>query len=121
MDWSSKSAIIAEDEDANFLLLAEYLEATGITIYRATNGFELLALLKTIVPEIILMDIKMPFMDGYEATLAIRKHFPDLPIIAQTAHAMAADILKIKEVGCSDYVIKPFSENQLLEMIEKYL
>jgi len=69
----------------------------------------------------VLMDIKMPIMDGNEATRQIKKIKPQLPIIAQTAHAMSGDKEKIIMVGCDDYIAKPIQEDLLFEIINKYI
>lgn len=118
MDWRNKSVIIAEDEDTNYLLLVEYLEPTGIEIIRATNGCEVLEICNRTLPDLILMDIKMPIMTGFEATIKIRENFGDVPIIAQTAYAMVGDKDKILAAGCNDYISKPIVEEILLEKIK---
>jgi len=70
--------------------------------------------------DLVLMDVKMPVMDGYEATKAIRKFNKDVVIIAQTAYALSGDKEKTKNVGCNDYISKPINENKLFEIINKY-
>jgi CheY-like chemotaxis protein len=120
-DWKSKSVIIAEDDYANFLLLMEYLDSTGIKIIRARTGREVLEICAKAYPDIILMDIQMPQMSGYEATIKIRETNKTVPIIAQTAHAMAGDKEKILAAGCNDYLAKPITEADLLGKIQKYL
>jgi len=121
IDWKGKSVIIAEDEYANFLLLKEYIEFTGITIIRARNGTEVLEICRKAYPDIILMDIMMPIMDGYQAVLTIRQENKDIPIIAQTAHAMLGDKEIILEAGCNDYLAKPIAEEVLISTMQKYL
>jgi len=71
--------------------------------------------------DIILMDIQMPVIDGYEATSRIREKFPDLPIIAQTAYALPHDNLKCFEVGCNDYISKPINAHLLKKKIDELL
>jgi hypothetical protein len=90
-------------------------------LIRASNGIEAVELCQK-HPEInlVLMDIKMPFMDGYDATKKIKKYFPDLPVIAQTAYAMNEDKVKAAEAGCDDYITKPIKRGELLAMMEKY-
>jgi two-component system, cell cycle response regulator DivK len=121
MDWSSKAVLIAEDEDTNYLLLVEFLEPTGIKIIRASNGFEVLEACNKNLPDIILMDMKMPLMTGYEAVSKIREFNTRLPIIAQTAYAMIGDKDKILTIGCNDYLSKPIDEDTLIDMMQKYL
>jgi CheY-like chemotaxis protein len=120
MDWSNKTVLIAEDEDANFLLLAEYLESTGIQIIRACNGFEVLEICKSKLPDLILMDMKMPRMTGYEAVKLMRQSNIQTPIIAQTAYTMVGDEEKTLAAGCNDYLGKPISEDSLIQKIKKY-
>ena len=71
--------------------------------------------------DLILMDLQMPEMNGYDATREIRKIYSDLPIIAQTAFAMSDDRAKAIEAGCNDYLAKPIRSKDLLEMVNKYL
>lgn len=118
MDWSRKSVIIAEDEDTNYLLLVEYLEPTGIEIIRANNGYEVLEMFNKNLPDLILMDMKMPLMTGYEATIRIRESNQIVPIIAQTAYAMLGDKDKILAAGCNDYISKPIIEEILINKIK---
>jgi CheY-like chemotaxis protein len=121
MKWDNKSVLIAEDEETNYLLLAEYLEPTGINIRRAQNGLEVLDILNTYTPDIVLLDIKMPFMNGYDVIRVIRKSKKHLPVIAQTAYVMRGDMEKILDAGCNEYLSKPINEMELLRILEKYL
>jgi CheY-like chemotaxis protein len=122
INWKDKSIIIAEDDYANYLLLKEYLDSTGIRISRARTGMEVLELCdKMGYPDMILMDIKMPVMSGYEAVIKIREENKKIPIIAQTAHAMAGDKENILAAGCNEYLAKPITEADLLNTIRKYL
>ncbi len=118
MNWSNKSVLIAEDEDTNYLLLVEYLEPTGIQIVRANNGYEVLEIFNKTALDLILMDMKMPLMTGFEATIKIRESNQEIPIIAQTAYAMIGDKDKILAAGCNDYISKPILEEALLDKIK---
>ena len=113
--------LVAEDEESNFLYLEEILEAYNINIHRAKNGQEALNILKE-HPDIdlILMDIKMPVMNGLEATKAIKKLFPDIPVIAQTAYATPEDKKNAKMAGCDDYLVKPIQRSTLIETMDNY-
>ena len=117
-----KTILIAEDEDSNFMLLEELLSDMGINIIRAVNGLEAVELCKS-NPHInlVLMDIKMPEMDGYEATIQIKKFKPDLYIIAQTAYSTEADKNKAFACGCSDFMSKPLKRELLLSKINEQL
>lgn len=119
---AAKTLLVAEDEDLNFMLIAELLSNSNMNILRAENGLEAVNLLKTNPKiDLILMDIKMPIMNGIEATKEIRKLAPYLPIIAQTAYSTLVDIQRIKEAGCNDILIKPFKHKDLLAKINDFL
>lgn len=113
--------LIAEDEESNFLYISEILEDSNLEIFRAINGQEAIEIYKENKKiSLILMDIKMPVLDGYAATNKIREFDSDVPIIAQTAFAMSDERLKALEAGCTDYIAKPFRKNEVLSMIRKY-
>lgn len=118
---SKKTILIAEDDDISFTLMKRNLKGTAVIIIRATNGRECVEAIKT-NPEIclVLMDIKMPEMDGYEATSLIRRINPHLPIIAQTAYALEGDRELALAAGCVDYLSKPVSKETILRVVEKY-
>jgi CheY-like chemotaxis protein len=114
----SLKILITEDDDTSFLLLTYYLKNSGHEIHRARTGFEAVMLCQDIGDfDLILMDIKMPVMDGYEATMQIRKFDPDVAIIAQTAYAIQGDREKAIEAGCNDFISKPVSKTKLMEII----
>ncbi len=114
--------LIAEDDDISYRYLEEILIKKNIKILRANTGTEVVNLVNS-NPEIglILMDIKMPVMNGFEATKIIKRHRPDLPIIAQTAYAGANDCQRAIEAGCDDYIAKPINKDLLLTKIRKLL
>lgn len=121
-NWSGKNILIAEDVEVNYRYLSTILADTKANVLWAKNGQEVIE--KTFNGsnvDIILMDIQMPLMDGYEATLAIRKYNPTLPIIAQTAYALPHDNIKCFEVGCNDYISKPINANLLKQKIDTLL
>lgn len=117
-----KTVLIAEDEDSNFILLEKFFLDMKINIIRAVNGIEAVAICKS-NPQIdlIMMDIKMPDMDGYEATKCIKEFRPDLSIIAQTTYSTEADKNKAFACGCSDFISKPFNRELLLSKINEQL
>ena len=116
-----KTILIAEDENSNFLLLEEPLKNINIQIIRAYNGVEAIEICKAKHIDLVLMDIKMPLMDGYEATRQIRTFKPYLPIIAQTAYAHDIDKNKALSCGCTDFVSKPLNLEILLSKIKEHL
>lgn len=115
-----KTILIAEDTDSNYLLLNIILRKK-YNLIRAINGQEAIDLYSKEKPDIILMNIKMPIMDGLCATQEIRKTDSVIPIIALTANAFDSDRQKSSDAGCTDYMAKPIIASELLVMIEKYL
>jgi len=121
-DWKNYTVLIAEDEESNFLYLKELLLVTNINLLHASNGQEAIQFCETYPNiDLILMDIKMPVLHGLDATKAIKRIRPDLPIIAQTAFARADDKEDATEAGCSEYIAKPLMPNDLIALLEKYL
>jgi CheY-like chemotaxis protein len=117
-----KTLLIAEDEDYNFMYLFEILSGENIDIIRTSNGAETVKRCRENTKiDLILMDIKMPIMDGYQATKLIKAFRPELPIIAQTAYAQQADSIKAIESGCSDYISKPINRELLIKKINRHL
>lgn len=117
-----KRILVAEDEDSNFALIEEYLTGLNVEIIRASDGEEVIVFAEKYQPiDIILMDIKMPRRDGLEATAVIKKKYPDLPVIAQTAYALDEDRVKILHAGCDGYVSKPLSKDRLMQVLQTYL
>ncbi|MBN1926298.1 MAG: response regulator [Prolixibacteraceae bacterium] len=117
-----KTLLIAEDEEYNFMFIEELLSDESYTLIRANNGIEAIEICKSnSLIDLVLMDIKMPVMNGYEATKQIKKIRPDLPIIAQTAYSTESDKNKALESGCSDFISKPFNKEGLLTKISEQL
>jgi two-component system, cell cycle response regulator DivK len=115
-----KKILIVEDIDLNIELLVQLLE-DEFELSIAKNGKEGLDLVSFESPDLVLMDISLPVMDGYEATRLIREKNSSLPIIGISAHAMQGDAEKAISAGFSDYLTKPIEEDLLLEKIHKYL
>lgn len=113
--------LIAEDDEFSFMYLERILKSDNITIIHAGNGVEAVDIMKS-NPQItmILMDIKMPLMNGLVATQHIRELNPDVPVIAQTAYAFKEDKDEIFESGCNDFITKPIDRNELIRLIFKY-
>lgn len=121
-DWSSKTVLIAEDVDDNFLFLKTFLRKTKINVLWAKDGKEAIEFCqKDDNIDIVLMDIRMPFIDGYEATRKIKEFKPDLPIIAQTAYALNSDYQKVFDAGCDEYITKPILGKILFQKMEKFI
>lgn len=110
--------LVAEDDDSNFKYIEIVLKYASFEILRAENGLEAIELCKNNSNiKLILMDIKMPIMDGFEATKNIRTFLPNLPVIALTAYVTAEDENAAFASGCNEYITKPVSKNRLLEII----
>jgi signal transduction histidine kinase/ligand-binding sensor domain-containing protein/CheY-like chemotaxis protein len=120
--WRDKTVLIVEDTDSNFMLLEQILKPTGIVISRASNGETALQKYSEEGSyDIIIMDIKLPGMDGYEVTRKIREKDGDIPVISYTAYAMEDDREKSLEAGCNEYFAKPMDNIILLKTISGYL
>lgn len=112
--------LVAEDTDSNFDLLNAIL-GKSYRLVRARDGIEAVTLYEEVKPDLILMDIKMPNLNGLEATQIIRELSTDIPIIAQSAYAYEQDRMAAEEAGCNDFIAKPISQTQLKETIKKWL
>ena len=117
-----KTILVAEDDDPSYQYLEVILKQKNIRLIHAKNGKEAIQFF-TKHPEIslILMDIKMPVMDGLEATREIRKYNKAIPVIAQTAYALSGDKEKSIQAGCNNYITKPINSSVLLKLLDKYL
>ena len=114
--------LIAEDDNINFLLFQKIMQKESYKIIRAINGQEAVDIcINNSNIDLVLMDIKMPLMNGFEALEQIRPLRPDLPIIAQTAYSASEDKIKIEVAGFTDYITKPLNRERLFELIDKYL
>lgn len=122
MDFSGKNILVAEDEEANFQYLRLLLDHTGANVLRAKNGQEAVDICqKNDQIDLVLMDMKMPKMDGYEATKSIKGFAPHIPIIAQTAYALVHDSKLAMDAGCDDYISKPINRVLIMEKIANFL
>jgi len=114
--------LVAEDDEINYLYIKEIFKNSGAEIFHAVNGRQAVEICKDNDRiSIVLIDIKMPVMNGYEAIKKIREIRPDLPIIAQTAFALSNEMLKAFNAGSNDYICKPFRKDQLLSIVTKNL
>jgi CheY-like chemotaxis protein len=113
--------LIVEDEEYNYQVIAAYFKSTKAQIQWVKNGKEAIDFVNKSKPDIVLMDIKMPVMDGKEATKRLKYAFPELIIIAQTAYARSEEIDDFMLYGFNDFIIKPFKKEELLDVILKNL
>ena len=122
LDWSSKVILIVEDDTFSAEYLSEAISVTGAKLYHAQNGNDAILKAKEMPDlDLILMDIQLPGLSGDKATKAIREFNPEIPIIAQTAHAMINDRENYINAGCTDYISKPIAVNELFSILCKYL
>ena len=119
----SKRILVVEDQEDNRQILRDLLETTGYELVEVEDGVQAVAAVAKQRPDLILMDIQLPIMDGYEATRRIRADpaNKDIPIIAVTSYALSGDEGKARAAGCNAYVPKPYSPRQLLAKIREYL
>jgi two-component system cell cycle response regulator DivK len=118
-----KRILVIEDQEDNRAILRDMLTASGYALIEAPNGAEGVDKAEAEKPDLILMDIQMPVMDGYEATRRIKARgtTAGIPVIAVTSYALSGDEVKARAAGCDAYVTKPFSPRQLLSVIRGFL
>jgi two-component system, cell cycle response regulator DivK len=118
-----KRILVIEDQDDNRAILRDLLSAAGYDLIEAVDGAEGIAKAEAEKPDLILMDIQMPLIDGYDATRRIKAN-PDLkaiPIIAVTSYALSGDEAKTRAAGCDGYIAKPYDPREMLRLIRKFL
>ena len=115
--------LVVEDQEDNRRIVRDLLTRSGYEIVEAMTGEEGVTLAETQHPDLILMDIQLPIIDGYEATRRIKANpaLQHIPIIAVTSYALSGDDVKAFAAGCSAYVAKPFSPRALLAKVREYL
>lgn len=119
----SKRILIVEDQEDNRAILRDVLSREGYQLIEAVDGREGVEIALRERPDLILMDIQLPVIDGYEATRRIKGH-PDLksiPVIAVTSYALSGDETKARAAGCDGYVTKPFSPRQIVGKVREHL
>ena len=115
-----KTILVAEDNDSNYILMSYILKRNYLYL-RAKNGQEACDMVDKGGIDLVLMDVKMPVMDGLVATAKIKEKYPELPVVALTANAFDSDRQLALEVGCSDFLTKPVSSTKCLETIAKFI
>jgi CheY-like chemotaxis protein len=115
-----KRILVAEDNDSNYMLMT-YILKNHYELLRARNGQEALEKAMAEKPDMVLMDIKMPVMDGLEATRLIKAKMPDMVVIALTANAFDSDRQMAMAAGCSDFLSKPVNAEKCLKTIQNYI
>ena len=119
----SRRILVVEDQEDNRQILRDLLASADYEMDEAENGQEALDAVVRQRPDLILMDIQLPIMDGYEATRRIKANpeWKAIPIIVVTSYALSGDAEKARAAGCDDYVTKPYSPRQLLAKIREFL
>jgi two-component system cell cycle response regulator DivK len=119
----TRTILVVEDQEDNRQILRDLLGSAGFRMVEAHDGEQALLVARSQRPDLILMDIQLPILDGYEATRAIKRD-PDLkhiPVIAVTSYALSGDEARAREAGCDAYVAKPYSTRHLLAKIGQFL
>ena len=121
-NWNDKTILVVEDIDSNYKYIHAAIFRTGINILRAVDGREAISMCSSNGKiDIILMDVNMPVLNGYEATIEIKKLWPNIPIIAQTAYAMQGEEQRSREAGCDAYLSKPVNLRSLFNAMKQFL
>jgi CheY-like chemotaxis protein len=121
--WNNRVVLITEDEEVNFYYLKTLLQRADAKVLRAKNGKEAVEIISEYQGgiDLILMDLNMPVMDGYEAMRIIKSRHPSIPIIAQTAYTMNNDRHRCLQAGFNDYIAKPINRMALYRMVNDNL
>ena len=122
VNWENIKILVVEDVLDNFLLLKEIIDETKAIVIHASDGTTGIEMVKSI-PDIalVLMDIQLPDINGYEATMAIKLIRPKLPIIAQTAFGLSGDREKALEAGCDEYISKPIIKSEFTAIVNRFI
>jgi CheY-like chemotaxis protein len=123
MSIGGKTVLLVEDNEDNRIVYSTILQHFGYVVMEALNGEEGIAKARAERPDLILMDISIPVIDGWEATQVLKRD-PEtrgIPIIALTAHALASDREKAMEVGCDSYLAKPCEPKAVVSEVEKFI
>jgi two-component system sensor histidine kinase/response regulator len=120
--WKDKVILVVEDDEVNFKFIEAVLQDTAVNILHARNGIQAVELCKSISKiDLVLMDIKMPEMNGFQATRIIREFNRKIPIIAQTAFVPETELNKCLEAGCNDHIAKPIEIKEFFEKVDRFL
>jgi CheY-like chemotaxis protein len=120
---AGEQILLVEDNVMNRRLAQFLLKSEGYIVYEATNGREALELVKAHAPDLILMDLQLPELDGFTTTQILKQDATtkDIPVVALTAYAMTGDAERALEAGCDGYITKPFDKQGFLETVASYL
>ncbi|MGE5403362.1 MAG: response regulator [Candidatus Saccharibacteria bacterium] len=115
--------LVVEDESNSRELVEKILQHSGYSVISAVNGQKCLEVLETETPDLIVMDLSMPFLDGWETTRIIKSkpHLAHIPVIAVTAHAMVEEKRRAIDSGCNEYLTKPYRPAELVTLVKSLL
>lgn len=118
-----KKVLVAEDNMDNRIIAVEILEAFGYEVVQASNGLEAMEMTVKEKPDLVLLDLSMPKMDGWEVVQQLKSsdETSKIPVIAFTAHAMMGDDRKAKDAGCDDYIAKPCTPKNLIKKVDEWV
>ena len=119
--WEDRNILIAEDTDVNYILLAEVLKRTNAKLDRVKNGAEAVEFVKVNPVDLVLMDINMPEMNGYDATRKIKAYKKEIPVVVQTAMHDGEERDTAKEAGADDFISKPIDLSSFMQVLQKFL
>jgi CheY-like chemotaxis protein len=121
IDLTGVTILVVEDIDTNYFYISALLEKLNAIVIRALNGRRAVEMCSSNPSiKIVLMDIDLPIMNGYEATAAIKQLRPELPVVAQTALAMSGEKERCIEAGCDEYLAKPIRKDDIIKVISKF-
>lgn len=120
-NWEKYRVLVVEDDPINFHLLNVFLRKTGIQIKHAATGGEVMSHIEDEVPDIVLLDVQLPDINGVQLTDMIKSQHPEVPIIIQTASILETQIQEMLDMGCDDYVLKPINREDLLNKMSNLL
>jgi len=115
--------LVVEDDDVSYMLLTEILSSYPVKLFRANDGEEAIEVFQNEKSsyDLVLMDIRLPKLNGYNATQKIKEINPSIPVIAVTAYAHSQGIIDCFDSGCDDFIAKPFDINKIVKLVEHYL
>ena len=120
-NWENKTILVVEDDEASSILFKEILRPYGPSVLIARDGREAIKKIESNTVDIVVMDIRLPFMNGYEATKLIKEIKPEIPVLAQTAYTLFDDRERCITAGCDDYMVKPINSSVLVNKINRFL
>lgn len=120
-NWEGRKILVVEDDDTNFLYISALFKKKKVQIVRSKDGLDAFFLCMTAPPDIVIMDIRLPIMNGFESIRLMKKYEPTIPIITLTASAMDEDRTNAIDAGCDAFVTKPILPDELIGVIEYFL